>query len=864
MVSGEWPSVVTKSITLFVLTAAVSCGGDRMAHAHHSPFTSHCLLLSLVQQPSDSVDPDQAFLDALRERKLFRLLETYCRKQLARSDATPVERARYTIELANILAARAQVETVTVARAELWQQASALLRGFLESNPQHPQAAALQFQLGVYELAQGELARQHTKLAPQNKELIDSARSRLQAAVQSFRRVESDATEAMKKRSPGDGAAGDQPTHNQLRALTNNTRYRLGQALLALAQTYPRHSADQTDAASRAKTFFEAFTQRYSPNELTLESYLGRAECLRLLGDAPEATKTLGELRKGTPPPPDKYLDRSLVIQAQLQLDQKKPAAARNFIDDSRKLLKSPIPELDLLYVQAMLELAREQSKGQANLVARQLVASALAEMDRIEKEHGVFWVSRCELLLAELAAENVLVEDPSVLVRMADGQFRRGDRAGTVRTLDRAVKLARERGDENQTVEMAFRAASIMVQDRQFEEAAGRFSEISTTYAKHSKAALAQFMVAHCLGQAYAADRSTERLTRYEQSLEQHLRAFGNHETAGEVRWLLGSLRTNQRRWNDAIDLFAGIPQSSKRFAAARQEIRRTYESWLGELWARGQPDEKVATGAIQFLKQSLAARRGSPFTTDDVAMALTLSRILTHPSVARHEESEELLEQVLFGEAANELERGEARRLTVTALLGQDKFDAARRMIETEFVGVPQELFAVVQSLEDTAGRSSETRRRQVGKLQLVATERLVKEGEQLTREQILQAEIYLALAYVNAGEANRADELFSKMRDRVPNSPRVLEAQAECFMQLGRFAQARELWRQLLGIVRENTQPWYRAKYNLALACYHSGDAPQCLKIILITEQLHPELGGAELKAKFEQLKSKCQNP
>ncbi len=808
---------------------------------------------------TDSPDAEQAFLDALRERKFYRLMEVYCRKQLARPDATPAERARFTIELANILAANAQEQKQSAARAELWQKASVLLHDFLKANPKHSQAAALEFQLGVYELAQGELLRQQAKLAPQDSQLADTARTRLRAAVDAFRRVEAEAGQAMKNRPQGD--AGDQPTLKQLQAISTTTRFRLGQAALLLAQTYPRNSADQTELAAQAKTQFEAFTQRYSANEVTLESYLGRAECLRLLGDANEATKTLRELQKNSPP--DKFYDRSLVILAQLHLDQRnKLPAARSFIDDARKLVRSPNPELDLLLVQTLLEQAREQSKGQAALVARQLVASAIDEMDRIKADHGAYWSSRCDLLLAELAAENVLVDDPNVLVRLADGLYQRGDHAGTVKTLDRAGKLARERGDANQAVELAFRAATVRMQASAVEDAAERFAAISSTFANHPKAPLAQFRVAQCLATAYAADRTPQRLAEYEQSLEQHLRTFGADETAAEVRWLLGSLRFTQRRWPDAIELWKEIPQTDARFAAARHELSRAYDTWLADLWSRSQPAEKVAGEAVMYLKQALAAPRSQNLTKDDVPLAMRLARIFVHPTVARFDEAEQILEQVLFGQAAGERERGEARRLTVTALLGQDKFDAARRMIETEFVGVPQELFAVVQALEESAGRSNESRRRQMGKLELAATERLVKEAQQLTPEQAMQAEIYLALAYVNAGEANRADQIFVKLRDRIPNNPRVLEAQAECFMQLGRYPQARELWRQLVGLVRENSTAWYNAKLKLATACFHAGDTPQALKIILVTEQLHPNLGGPELKAKFEELKTKCQ--
>ncbi|MBI3462592.1 MAG: tetratricopeptide repeat protein [Planctomycetes bacterium] len=844
-----------------VLVLGITITG-RCTSAPAGALVSYALPIVVSQPTSDSGDHEQAYLDALRERKLYRLLETYCRRRLDQPDVPAADRARYTVELANILTARAQEQTDPDARAELQRQAAELLGKLLAGNPQHPQATGVRFQMAVLELAEGDRLRQQAQLAPQDNTLIESARARLDSAVKAFRQVEADVTQALKGRRPNDNVSTDQPSFNQLLAVQNTARFRLAQALLALAQSYPRHSASQTDYASQAKNQFEAFTQRYSPQEHVVESYLARAECLRLLDDPDEAVKTLKEIEK--PETPDKYRDRALVVRAQLLLDQRKPAAARRLIEEFRKSLKAPNPEFELLYVQATLEIAREQSRAQDNLGARQLVVQALGAMDQIEKSHGIYWASRCELLLAELAAERVLVEDPRVLMRMADGQYRRGDRSGAVQTLERAVKLAAESGDADQTVELSMRAASILVQAGEFEDAAQRFAQVATTYPNHPKAPQAQFLVASCLGQAYGADPTPQRLAKYEQALQQHLRTFGSDDTAAEVRWLLGLLRMNQRRWPDAIELFRGISPKHKRFSTARLEIRRAYENWLIELWARSQPTDKVATEAIQYLKQSLAASRGPSLTAEDVPLALTLARIQLHPTIGKYEDAEPLLEQVLFGQEADASQRAEARRLALTALIGQDKFDAAGRMLETEFVGMPQELFAVVQSLEDTAGRSPEARRRQIGKLQLAATERLAQDAEQLTPEQSLQAEIYLALAHVNAGQAVRAEELFDKLRVRMPSNPRVLEAQAECYMQLGRYAQARELWRQLLGMVRENTPVWFRAKYNLALACFNTKDVQQCQKIIQVTTLLHPDLGGPELKAKFEELMAKCQRP
>ena len=51
------------------------------------------------------------------------------------------------------------------------------------------------------------------------------------------------------------------------------------------------------------------------------------------------------------------------------------------------------------------------------------------------------------------------------------------------------------------------------------------------------------------------------------------------------------------------------------------------------------------------------------------------------------------------------------------------------------------------------------------------------------------------------------------------------------------------------------------WFRAKYNVALAHYRLGNKQQAAKIITLLRLLHPELGGAEMKARFDDLLGRC---
>ena len=856
----KWSSFV--HVATVLIAHAVSGGANCFGQSFPISFQAGQLLPQHADPTSESGNPERAYLDGLRERKLYRLLERYCRKKLARSDVSPAEESRYTIELANILAARADEQTTAIARADLWQKASALLSDFLDHNPDHSPAITLRFQLGVYELAQGELLRQQAIVAPrsQEQELTKSARSNLLAAAQTLKVAEARVSGELKDLDPHAPSSPGRMGYKQLRALSDNIRFRFGQTWLSLARMAPRNSADRTEFATNAKNQFEFLTQRYSTVPIVQESYIGLIESLRLLGATTEAEKYLRVISKDTAP--SKYQDQSLVLRVRLQLDRKKTLEARGFIIELRKILKEPMAELDLLFVEASLQLARQHSKANDILTARQLVREVLQAMHQIEKKHGAYWVARCELLLAELAAEDILVQDPRVLRRMGDGRYRKGDHEGAIATFDRAAQLAREQQDIEQTVALSFRAASIALELGELQKAAERFTAIANTYPIHPQAAQSHFLATYCIGQAYATNPTPERLVQYEEMLNQHVRMFRDVDTVSEARWLLGSLRMRTGKWADAIDSMSGIARDHKRNEEARHALGQAYERWLTELWVRSEPAEEVVGQAVRFLRRTLDSRKSGQLSSTDMTLALRLARIQIHPTVARYREAEEVLEEILFAQEADKAQKREARALTLISLLGQDRFDAAGRMLETEFVGVPEDLFAIVQTMEEAATRSNHLRRRQIGKLQLLATERLVQEAQRLTDAQKLQAQIYLALAYLNAGEATRAEELFQRLRDLVPDNPRVLEAQAECYMQLGRYGQARQLWRQLLALLPKNSTRWFEAKFNLALSCFRSGDIRQCLKIIQVTSVLYPELGGLELRTRFEDLKLKCE--
>lgn len=814
----------------------------------------------VAQDSSEPVTPDQAYFDGLRARKLYRLIEVHCRRQLARPNLEPAEEARFTIELADTLASRAQQAASASQRSKLWEEAARHIGQLLTRTPDHPQAAVLRFQLGVYELAQAQILAQQVSIAPSDQNLQTETRKRFAAAAVALRAVDDEVMRSL-NRSPSKDSDASARQSRQLRLLSENARFRLAQALTLAAQTYPRQLPAFRETAQQAKTQLDALTQRYHPSEIVIESYLYKADVLRMLGEFTEAEKLLREIEQRQPAA--RYLDRALVIRSQVLLDRKNGAAARALIEDSRKLLQAPIPDLELLYVHATLEVAQAKLQARDPLAARELVSHALAAIDEIGKQHGAYWMARCEILLGELASAKSLVDDPRVLARVAEGQVRRADLTGAIATLDHAREMAAERNELDAAMDLGIRAAVVVQQSGDLARASERFAQLAITYSNRRRAGEAQFLAIYCVGRSYAASPAPALRDEYDRLLSRFVQLYASDANVPEARWLLAALRITQRRWTDAIELLDAVPTTHGRHKSAQHEIARCYEEWLRDLSLREQPMQVVADAALRFAQSTASRPDLRAPSGGDVALALRLVRILLHPAINRPREADSLLRAVQSS-AASPPERSEHRRLRVSTLVSVGKFADARQLIEQELGAEPAELLAIVRLLDADAARSSETRRAEIGRLQTLAAERLAKLADRLTGDQKVEAALSLALAHVNAGESVRAQELFDQLRKQLPNNPRVLKAQAENLLRLGRYSQARELWSELASRVTQNSPDYFHAKYNLALACLRSGDAAQAKKIIGVLEVLHPELGGPEQKARFDQLKTDAAKP
>ena len=69
------------------------------------------------------------------------------------------------------------------------------------------------------------------------------------------------------------------------------------------------------------------------------------------------------------------------------------------------------------------------------------------------------------------------------------------------------------------------------------------------------------------------------------------------------------------------------------------------------------------------------------------------------------------------------------------------------------------------------------------------------------------------------------------------------------------------ALQQWREVERRSKPGSERWFKAKYYLAALYHQSGNDARAIQIIDVTRELHSELGGPEMAARFNALRKQC---
>jgi tetratricopeptide (TPR) repeat protein len=272
----------------------------------------------------------------------------------------------------------------------------------------------------------------------------------------------------------------------------------------------------------------------------------------------------------------------------------------------------------------------------------------------------------------------------------------------------------------------------------------------------------------------------------------------------------------------------------------------------------AAGKYLEQVITGAAGTLPE-----RWSPVARSAAQWSAQIYLEYTTDQFAR---AERIVRAALAAEGETSAAWREAMHAWLAlALAGQGRHDEAAQSLAQAAAGDPAQRLALLDSLARLAATATPTARQQLATLALQFMARPpTGPAMALSDEQRRRLDLYEAQALVDAG---RRDEGLNKLTALAAARPRdadVMERLAQTLLAGSTAADwtaALDKFRLLEQGTATGSERWFRAKLGLAMAHERLGNKSRAAQIVQLTAVLHPELGGADLKAQFDALAARC---
>ncbi len=123
-------------------------------------------------------------------------------------------------------------------------------------------------------------------------------------------------------------------------------------------------------------------------------------------------------------------------------------------------------------------------------------------------------------------------------------------------------------------------------------------------------------------------------------------------------------------------------------------------------------------------------------------------------------------------------------------------------------------------------------------------------------------LELRLRYARAAIYSADYRQARLLAEPLRTNMNQIPQELLADAaDLFVRVDDFSQAALLYWRLVQTTPTGSPAWFAARYGEALCAFRMGKNSLAVRIIDATAILHPNLGGASLKEKFERLRQRA---
>ena len=744
--------------------------------------------------------------------------------------AIPVEeRARRALDGSASLDQAAQQAAQASERRARWSQAVGLLDEFLSKDPQADASPLIRFQAAVYRWAEGRSFAEQAELAPAEAKLRAGA---IEALDDSTRRLRSIEVKPIEAAEP----------------FGQNVRFRLAQSIADRAKLDPNNDPGRLALEREALAMLDA---SLSMPGLKPFARLLRGELSNRLGLFGQAQMEIEQAEKLTPAPPV-----AAVLEAKVTaLD------GRLLFEEARKSVEAAKvagPLKRQMRVRILLARRREKSPGRDR---KEIDDEAFREAEPFRGATSLEG-RRALMELARTIDEPALDAPPAWWDLLAEGHLRLGDPVRAGRLDAKGADRAEAAGQVEKAATLRYKAGAYLFEAGKFSEADRRLTRVlEQPNIPRDLKARAGMLRTLARGRGLATRDPESSRASYLSALESQVRDFPDEPSTGEARWLLGQVRLAGGRLDEALALWAAIPHGHPRWTEARAQIADRLREAV-EAQRINRDSTAVASkmeDARKSLKAALAQADEGP---EIVTLTLQQARLELTPDAGRPSMALEACDRLL--KLAARPDQHQTARLYRMVALAQ-----GGRSIEAEQAAKVEarsddlaRLLPALRLLDRTACEvEGEVSRRRLGLIARSLTTRLIDNLDQLPQALRDEAHLHHARALLFSGDAAAARKEIASWGGPVGEvDDELLWELADTYQRLDAFVLAIDAERYRGSRLSPGSLPWFESRYGMALAYYRADRPKDARQLIDATAILHPDLGGGELRARFERLRQK----
>jgi hypothetical protein len=739
------------------------------------------------------------------------------------------ERARRALEGASGLDQAAQKSNTPSDRRALWASAITLLDEFATQNPDIESAPLIRFQAGVYRWAEGRSFAELAELAPLDAKAQFGAIQALDDSIRRLREIKIKPAEATD-------------------VFAQNVRFRLAQAIADRALLDPEDNENRTNHEREALGMLDASLTAPGLRPFALLLRCELSNRLKLFGQAQMEIEQIEKFSTG-PPLPGLLSAKVTALSGRGQFDESRKAVEAS---------KVPEPLKNLLLLRITLARRRNMSAGSDRKEVDD-EAFRLAEkfkgMNRIEARKAL-------MELAQAIDEPGLKAPPDWWDLLAEGHLRLGNPVRSGRLDAKGADRAEAQGQPEKASSLRYKSGAYLFEAGKFVEADRALTRVldSPTASRELKSR-AGMLRALARGRAVATHESEASRPAYLAALEAQVRDFPLDPSTGEARWLLGQIRLAAGHPDEALDLWSKITHGHPRWLEARILIADRLREAV-EVQRINRDSAATATKMDQARKSLRAALDEAVEGSETVSLSLQLALLELIPDAGRPGLALEACDRLLK-QAGRPDQHRLARLYKLVALAQSGRMSDADQLARSEarsddLAG----LFPVLRLLDRSAREAeAEAIRRRFGLIARGLTTRLVDHLDQLPADLREEARLHHARSLLFAGDPTAAKrEIAAWGGPTETHDDEFLRELADTYQRLDAYVLAIDAERYRASRLVPGSLPWFESRYGMALAYYRNERPKDARQIIDATSILHPDLGGGELRAKFDRLRQR----